>query len=466
ENSAASHPSRHTPALAIEYKAPHKLNRDEIVTGLEFEIQPEREVINKDGEGFSFASRSLAAAVVTQLFSYMIGKGIQYGYVCTGETFVFLFIPEDPTLVYYSVCVPNVDVLDGDVNGPYYTAIAQALAFILQALRVEPPPLSWYDAAQRLGTWVVEYEDVVPATPYKAQRWKGFKRSPIRTRSRCLPPDTVRRHSDDDDDDDEDDYNDDFHGGNDSSPSTTPNPSGRHGVEAAVADDARNTNRPYCTHRCLRGLAFGGLIDESCPNVHDHGRTHINRREFLRLIRDQLAVDRGHDADYMLLGLSGSRGSLFNIRLSSYGYTLVAKGVEEMDVALLRYENNIYNKMRAIQGKHVPVCVGGVDLTLPCYYDGGVFVHLLFLSWGGQPLSECSKQIKERAINATTTVFTELHAQVVLHFDAEPRNLLYDTQTSNLMVVDFERAQFQVYHGVLDDEIARKDCDVTGGRKF
>lgn len=71
------------PATAIEYKAPHKLSRDEVVTGLVSEIQPARDVTNKQGEDFVFASRALAAAVVTQCFSYMIGKGIQYGYVST-----------------------------------------------------------------------------------------------------------------------------------------------------------------------------------------------------------------------------------------------------------------------------------------------------------------------------------------------------------------------------------------------
>lgn len=39
------------PATAIEYKAPHKLSQDEVATGLMSKIQPERDVINKDGEG-------------------------------------------------------------------------------------------------------------------------------------------------------------------------------------------------------------------------------------------------------------------------------------------------------------------------------------------------------------------------------------------------------------------------------
>lgn len=80
---------------------------DKVVTGLELEIWPERDVINKDGQGFAFTSRALTAAIITQLFSYMIGKGIQYGYVCTGEVFVFLHISDDPSAVYSSICIPK-----------------------------------------------------------------------------------------------------------------------------------------------------------------------------------------------------------------------------------------------------------------------------------------------------------------------------------------------------------------------
>ncbi|KAI1357175.1 hypothetical protein F5Y08DRAFT_245310, partial [Xylaria arbuscula] len=187
---------RNAPALAIEYKAPHKLTRDEVVAGLRGEIQPERDVINKNGDGFAFASRRLTAAVITQLFSYMVDKDIQYGYVCTGETLIFLHIPDDPSIVYYSVCVPNLDVMEDDENRLHRTAVAQVFAFVLQALRSPPPPLAWHDRAEGLDTWAVEFEDILrgipeterkppKASPYRAQRWKGFTRSPIKTRSRC-----------------------------------------------------------------------------------------------------------------------------------------------------------------------------------------------------------------------------------------------------------------------------------------
>ncbi|RYO97368.1 hypothetical protein DL765_011212 [Monosporascus sp. GIB2] len=198
-------PGQNVPTVAIEYKPPHKLSRDKIVTGLESEIQPKRDVIHKDGDGFAFASRTLATAVVTQLFSYMIGKGIQYEYVCTGKAFVFLFIPDDPTIVYYSVYVPNLDVMDDDEIRLHRTAIAQVFAFILQAVGTEPPPASWYDITASLDVWAVEYDDVLRdihatvrkekrTTPYKPQRWKGFRRSPIRTRSSCKQPDSDIGH--------------------------------------------------------------------------------------------------------------------------------------------------------------------------------------------------------------------------------------------------------------------------------
>lgn len=41
------------PTSATEYKLPHKLTLDEIVAGLVSEIQPDRDVINQEGEGLS-----------------------------------------------------------------------------------------------------------------------------------------------------------------------------------------------------------------------------------------------------------------------------------------------------------------------------------------------------------------------------------------------------------------------------
>ncbi|KAI8686560.1 Protein kinase domain-containing protein [Fusarium keratoplasticum] len=453
------------PAVAIEYKAPHKLRRGEIVTGLVSEIQPDRDVINQEGEGYEFAARRLATAVVTQLFSYMIGKGIQYGYIDTGEAYVFLRIPDDPSCVYYSVCVPSLDVQDDDETRLHRTAVAQAFAFVLQAIRSPPPCQAWHDAAEHLDTWAVEYEDVLRSIPetdrkprrettYKAQRWKGFIRSPIRTRSRCLPPqDGAQQPSGDDSDDDDDE-----------SPSPTPNPGVSHGGASTtistgvgsremqgrdgnVASQEGTNVRPniqdrlYCTHECLRGLAFGGPMDQKCPNSADHGNAHINRREFLQLARDQLAVDRGKDADCVPLYLSGSRGSLFKFCLSSHGYTLVAKGVEAMDAEHLLYENKIYSHLRDLQGKFVPVCLGVVDLIKPYYFNSGVYEDFMFLSYGGRPVLKGLREVNTNVVKEILTALGRLHQHGVLHRDAEPRNVLYDKRTGRCMIVDLMLAE-------------------------
>lgn len=101
--------------MAIEYKAPHKLTIKEICIGLQEEIQPERDVIDKNDDDFEFLCKNLMTAVLTQLFSYMIEKGVRYGYVCTGKAYVFLRILSDPRTVYYSVNVPRLD-FDEDVE--------------------------------------------------------------------------------------------------------------------------------------------------------------------------------------------------------------------------------------------------------------------------------------------------------------------------------------------------------------
>lgn len=89
-------------------------------------------------------------------------------------------------------------------------------------------------------------------------------------------------------------------------------------------------------------------MDKKCPNFENHGPRHIDRPGVLRLICAQLAKDRGPDADYIPLYLSGAVGSLFKVRLSSYGYTLVTKGVESFDLARLQYENDMYDRVRSI----------------------------------------------------------------------------------------------------------------------
>ncbi|OJD23105.1 hypothetical protein ACJ73_05537 [Blastomyces percursus] len=159
----------HIPAIAIEYKAPHKLTQAEMTTGLSEEIRPARDVIGQESEDVTFYCRRLVAAVITQLFSYMVRKRVRYGYVCTGEAFIFVYIPDDPSSVQCALCIPDRDVKGTDDDDLQWTAVAQVLAFTIRALTSPPVPQQWSDAADGLDVWPVEYSDILDQTPPAAR---------------------------------------------------------------------------------------------------------------------------------------------------------------------------------------------------------------------------------------------------------------------------------------------------------
>ncbi|KAI1402538.1 hypothetical protein F4819DRAFT_507469 [Hypoxylon fuscum] len=145
------------------------------------------------------------------------------------------------------------------------------------------------------------------------------------------------------------------------------------------------SDQPYCTQACLMGLANGGPTDKECPNSAHHGPQHLELPDFQLLIRVQLAIARGPDADAMPLHLPGSEptGSLFKVRLANFGYTLVAKGVAQNDLQHLQRENDVYDRLRYIQGEYVPVCLGNVTLALSHHYLGDEYQYFMLLSWAG-----------------------------------------------------------------------------------
>ena len=83
----------------VEFKAPHKVIIPELVAGL-YQIDLARDVINQEGDIFKFYATRLVAAVVTQIFLYMIDSGVRYGYIYTREAFIFLrILNDDPTVI-------------------------------------------------------------------------------------------------------------------------------------------------------------------------------------------------------------------------------------------------------------------------------------------------------------------------------------------------------------------------------
>ena len=183
-------------------------------------------------------------------------------------------------------------------------------------------------------------------------------------------------------------------------------------------------------------------MDKECPNIGHHPRKHIDQEKFLYLIRDQLATDRGSDADCTALWTKGRRGALVKVRLSSYGYTLVAKGVERHNDSYLEHEHRIYDHLLSLQGTLVPVCLGSVELKLPYYYDSGKYIKMLFLSWAGRPLSDYLNPTNGGFFqDKIVTAVQALHRLRVLHRDAELRNILWNEQGRHLMMIDFEGAE-------------------------
>lgn len=108
--------------MIVKYKAPHKLTPAHLRLVLDLNhprleldriINAARIPLSKDKVAhFKYHAERLVAAVVTQTFSYMVECGTQYGYITTGEAFVFLYIKleDNAKTVYYHLAEPNEDV--------------------------------------------------------------------------------------------------------------------------------------------------------------------------------------------------------------------------------------------------------------------------------------------------------------------------------------------------------------------
>ncbi|KAI1954180.1 hypothetical protein LOZ12_004231 [Ophidiomyces ophidiicola] len=469
------------PAIAIEYKAPHKLTCDEIITGLSGEIQPARDVIGKEENTSEFYSMRLVTVVITQLFSYMIGKNLQYGYVCTGEAFIFLHIPEDPSIAEYALCVPNQNVQAGCEEDLESTAVARVVSFTLQALASTSPSQKWRNTSKELGIWPVEYEQILEQTP-REKRLKGRKAlSPIyrgrkpdvppfrMTLRSCRPTENRPNRSPTPPPPDSPSPASRARGrGSASLPTQTRGANsnrrggrgrgGRGGAKQSTSSTINIRDRPYCSQKCLLGLRDGSYRDPLCPNFKDHCGKPIPSRDFRKLVRTQLAIDLGNDADCYPLHRSGSYGTLFKIRLSSHGFTFVAKGACYENWKLLLHEQKVYQKLRNIQGDHVPVCLGAITLDKKCpyYFQEGIYTHMILLSWAGAPITRRLTAEPQMHMMIRRSL-QAIHNQGVLHGDAEPRNILWNDQCHRPMIVDFGRSSFKEPLGTISPNTMRKN---------
>ena len=450
------------PVYAVEFKAPHKVTVPELVTGLH-PMDLARDVIDQEGDTFEFHATRLVAAVVTQIFSYMIDSGVQYGYICTGEAFVFLHIPEDPTVVKYFMCVPNQDVQADDEWCLHRTAIGQVLAFTLQALAAKAPSHEWHDAAhEKLSTWKVEYLDILrdiletvrkdpPASNYRPSHWKPEpKTHNTRSRTRCKPGVSTPKPSSSE--------------GSDSdafspSPSTTAArrcrsgrgqgnkrqpPRGHEKTQAGrVSQKDKQTTRTFCTMACIRGIVNQEPLDKSCPNLQLHMQHPCDQRhsmgpqEFTRRLHRQLV--RNRNEGFEPLHVRGRTGYLVKATLLSHGYTVIIKATTMEKQHRLQAEVENYCHLGNLQGQQIPVCLGVFKPRVAYWYHGELMVQMMILSWSGARLQHIVNDENSSFFDQERDkAMAVLRSHGVVHSDCEWRNMLWDNLSHRLVVVDLE----------------------------
>ena len=477
------------PAFVVEYKAPHKVTLGHIYGGL-CDMDVDDVVKTSKSKHPSLCHRRLVAALITQVFSYMVRLGVEFGCVSTGIAFIFLRIPDDPRTVQYYVSVPKGDVGEStgwthdasSENRLHLTAVGQMLAFTLRALKTPPRSQIWRsNAASQLKTWTVSAEEILKkvsddelSSDYQPPRKDDYIRmSPVRLRPRvnkvaktqCRSNLANVGHFDGENSDS------DTSGPKDADPDTPCPPRGatrrsdriqtRDSKTTKSKSRTDNTERSYCTHKCLLGLVAGGLLDKKCPNVELHGegaRHTINYRSFLQRMRQQLFTNPDEGCEEF--GRPGSRGVLFKVRLLSHGYTMAAKGTASHFIPYLKHEASMYCKLQPIQGRHVPVCVGSINLKRPWFYQGfAEVVHMIFLSYCGRPISQTAGLEKTSLKGEIRRSLQAVHKLGVLHCDAEARNLLW--HEGQVLVIDFERAKIVEQRHVLGDVSPNKTRQKT-----
>ncbi|KAJ6038268.1 uncharacterized protein N7446_005078 [Penicillium canescens] len=454
---------RQKPVYAVEFKAPHKVTIPEWVSGLH-QMDLARDVIDQEGDTFEFYATCLVAAVVTQIFSYMIDSGIQHGYICTGEAFVFLHIPkDDPTIVQYFLCIPNQDVQVNDEWRLHRTAIGQVLAFTLQALAAEAPSQEWHDAAHdKLKTWEVEYLDVLrkipetlrkdpPASNYRPSHWKlEPKTHNTRSRAHCQPGMSTPKHSSTEGSgSDEESHSPSIaaaarsrssrgRGNNRQSTKESENTRAGGDNKQTSRKDGQST-RPYCTIACIRGMVNRDPLDKECPNWKLHGsqRHTMGPQEFTRRLHRQLARNRNHGFEQ--LHVCGRTGYLIKATLLLHGYTVIIKATTADKQHLIQAEADNYGYLRSLQGKHIPVCLGTFTPRVSYWYHGELMEQMMILSWSGSRLQHVINDDNSSFFHKEREkALAVLRSHGVVHGDSEWRNMLWDDLSGRLIVIDLE----------------------------
>ncbi|KAG6176881.1 hypothetical protein E4U27_004739 [Claviceps purpurea] len=364
---------------------------------------------------------------VTQIYHNMMESCLEFGILTTGQAIVFLYVNwDDPQTLHYHIAEPALDVArasEGDAA--FFSAVGQYVAFTIMALTKCRKPL-------------------------QERRIRVFK-----TLSKWGMPSKLLSSEYDD------------------AASRTKTVQNGNGEQHSASDQPY----PYCSQKCLLGLVRGEFLDPVCPNVtlHRQGeageaghpkRHPVDHAEWLRLLREQFK--KSIDVGITYEGVVGAVGAVFKVTLLAYGYTFVSKGTVAGHIKHLEHEARVYERLKPIQGRYVPVFLGAIDLRTMdknywIYFETYV-VHMMFVSWGGilfhvhkAGMDQLETLHDVPWVDEGVRALKAVHNEGVLHCDVRWGNVLFNSETKGIMVIDFERAELLDVTGLSKKDTRKED---------
>ncbi|KAG6127560.1 hypothetical protein E4U38_006201 [Claviceps purpurea] len=372
-------------------------------------------------------AEKLVKHAVTQIYHNMMESCLEFGILTTGQAIAFLHVNwDDPQTLHYHIAEPALDVArasEGDAA--FFSAVGQYVAFTIMALTKCRKPLQErrIRVLKTLSKWGMpsrllssEYGDAASST-------------------KTVQNDNGEQHS------------------------------------------APDQPYPYCSQKCLLGLVQGGFLDPKCPNVTLHcqrgageaahpKRHPVDHAEWLRLLREQFK--QSIDLGITYQGVVGAVGAFFKVTLLAYGYTFVSKGTVAGHMKHLEYEARVYERLKPIQGRYVPVFLGAIDLRTMdkdywIYFETKV-VHMMFVSWGGilfhvhkAGMDQLETLHDVPWLDEGVRALKAVHNEGVLHCDVRWGNVLFNSETKGIMVIDFERAELLDATGSSEQDTRKED---------
>lgn len=460
-----------TTALVMEIKALHKVPTEVLKRGFRpMDIGTEvlgrsRSSVESDLSS-QYDAEKLVAQLMTQMFYFMSQAGLKYGILTTGLAYVFAMIDykdeqyseepsDEPITLYYFLSDPIRDVEEHG-RDLKYSAVCQLAAFLIMVFdevsREDPCVRARRkELAAPLNVWVSRGDGLDVSEPPQHQQRDEVGRLPKRPRPGydghdARQPNRRRSFSDDGydpgaaaklDRDIRARAQSDWKEDNNTRPAST-------------SGTKKATESQYCTHKCLLGLITQDVLDENCPNIDLHrgaadvpdDRHPIDHATLLYGLREQLK--KSLYQTLIPLGKEGAVGAIFRVTLHPYGYTFIGKGTVDEHVEEVVHEPDVYEHLEAIQGVHVPVFLGDIDLVefngRYLYDFDKTLTYFLFMSWGGRSLNSPTVTYTEDMFRAMVKALMAVYELGVIHRDMRKANVLWDDSKGQLMLIDFERS--------------------------